>query len=475
MLMDKSSRKLFAGAQMRNLRNQHDLTQKDCADRLGISPSYLNQIENNQRPLTAAVILALVEEFKADISKFTADDSSRKLSDLREILHDPVFSDTAPSLQELKIATSNSPEFTAAFLALHNAYQSSQEQLATLDDLLQNQDSVRQSQPYEEVRDFFHYQNNYIDTLDRHAEDFAIETDLFSGSPQAKLSYHLKKVHNIDVQQSRTLPAHQMRVMRGRTLSLNENLPPPTGSFQLLQQIAFLERGTEIDEILKAANFKSKEAREIARLGLGNYFAGAALMPYRAFLTAAQDFRHDLELLAARFGASIEQVAHRLSTMQRAGEKGVPFFFLRVDRSGTITKRHSATQLQFARFGGACPLWNVHQAFERPGEFVRQLAITPDNEKYFCVARTITKRTPGFHSSIRRYSIGLGCNISHAKSVVYADDLNLDNTESYDPIGISCRICERTGCLHRSVPPIGKTLRIDPSKRSVVPFSFDNE
>jgi len=198
-------------------------------------------------------------------------------------------------------------------------------------------------------------------------------------------------------------------------------------------------------------------------------------MPYRAFLQAAQSLRHDLELLADRFNASIEQVAHRLSTLQRTGEKGVPFFFLRVDRSGTITKRHSATQLQFARFGGACPLWNVHQAFERPGEFVRQLAVTPDNEKYFCVARTITKRSKGYKSDMRRYSIGLGCNISHASSVVYADDMALDTAEAYDPIGISCRICERSACQHRSVPPIGKTLRIDTSKRSVVPFSFSND
>tara|TARA_R110002096_G_scaffold2150_3_gene11392 strand:- start:3066 stop:4475 length:1410 start_codon:yes stop_codon:yes gene_type:complete len=469
--MDKSSRKLFAGAQMRNLRNQHALTQKDCADRLGISPSYLNQIENNQRPLTAAVILALVEEFKADISKFTTDDSNRKLSDLREILVDPVFTGATPSLQELKIATSNTPEFADAFLALHNAYQSSQEQLASLDDLLQGDENRLNAQPYEEVRDFFHYENNYIDDLDRAAEDFSTALDL-TGSAQEKLVEHLSAQHGIDVHRSDQLPHNLMRRVEGKVLYLNKNLPAPTADFQLLQQIAFLEQGDVIENVLTGANFKSSESVEIARLGLGNYFAGAAQMPYGAFLASAQEFRHDLELMANRFGASLEQVAHRLSTLQRSGEKGVPFFFLRVDRAGTITKRHSATQLQFARFGGACPLWNVHQAFERPGQFVRQLAITPDNEKYFCVARTITKRTPGYHGSIRRYAIGLGCNINHAKSVVYADELNLDNNDAYDPIGISCRICERTACMHRSVPPIGKTLRIDPSKRNVVPFSF---
>ena len=202
---------------MRNLRDQHKLTQKDCADRLGISPSYLNQIENNQRPLTAAVILALVEEFKADISKFTTDDSSRRLSDLREILVDPMFSGITPSLQELKIATSNTPEFTAAFLALHNAYQSTQEKLASVDDLLQNDESSLKAQPYEEVRDFFHYENNYIDALDRAGEDFNMALDLSGGAKQ-KLVNHLRTHHGVDVQYSDALPAHQLRHTEGKVI-----------------------------------------------------------------------------------------------------------------------------------------------------------------------------------------------------------------------------------------------------------------
>jgi predicted transcriptional regulator len=183
--------------------------------------------------------------------------------------------------------------------------------------------------------------------------------------------------------------------------------------------------------------------------------------------------RHDLEILADRFGASLEQVAHRLSTLQRPGAKGVPFFFVRVDQAGTITKRHSATRLKFARYGGACPLWNVHQAFETPGRFLRQLAETPDGVRYFCLARDVSKPGGSFRAPVRRYAIGLGCETRHARAIVYADDLDLDNPRAYEPIGISCRICARPDCHQRSVPPLAAALRLDPDRRGLLPYEIE--
>ena len=198
--------------------------------------------------------------------------------------------------------------------------------------------------------------------------------------------------------------------------------------------------------------------------------AGAALLPYGRFLAKAREVRHDLERLAHAFGASIEQVAHRLSTLQRPGEKGVPFFFVRVDQAGTITKRHSATRLQFARYGGACPLWNVHRAFETPGDFLRQLAATPDGVRYFCLARDVSKPGGAYRAPVRRFAIGLGCEISHAHQLVYADGMDVTNPGSFEPIGISCRICERTTCHQRSVPPLERRLEIDPNRRGTLPY-----
>jgi hypothetical protein len=222
---------------------------------------------------------------------------------------------------------------------------------------------------------------------------------------------------------------------------------------------------------LDLAQFQSPQARSIAKIGLANYFAGAALMPYTAFLHAADRERHDLERLADLFDSSIEQVAHRLSTLQRPGAKGVPFFFVRVDQAGTVTKRHSATRFQFARFGGACPLWNVHQAFEMPGRFLRQLAETPDGVRYVCLARDVSKSGGAYGAPVRRYAIGLGCEIAHAEKLVYADGLDLRGR--FEPIGISCRICERPDCHQRSVPPLEKRLSVDPDGRGILPYGID--
>jgi predicted transcriptional regulator len=255
-----------------------------------------------------------------------------------------------------------------------------------------------------------------------------------------------------------------------RRLDISARASAPSQRFQLLHQIALLTQNDLLDATLDLARFSTAEARDIAKIGLANYFAGAALLPYRAFLAAAQDTRHDLERLADLFGASIEQVAHRLSTLQRPGAKGIPFFFVRVDQAGTITKRHSSTRLQFARFGGACPLWNVHRAFETPGRFLRQLAETPDGVRYLCLARDVSKPAGAFLAPVRRYAIGLGCEVQHAGQLVYSDGLDLKGR--FEPIGISCRICERTACHQRSVPPLERPLRVDANRRDVLPYEI---
>lgn len=468
-------RKLFAGARLRNLRQTEKLTQRQFAERLGVSTSYVNQLENNQRPLSASIIFALVDGFGIDIATLSTDDGDRIANDLNEALVDPIYADHRPSRQELKTAVSNAPDFAHAFLTLHHAYQASKDRLAELNDVLQQENIAAAPLPYEEVRDFFNYANNYFDWLDRGAEALADEIGI-EGSNHLELgAERLRHVHGTAVTFERgRMDSNVYRAYdpENRRLVVNGNAPPETQSFQIWQHIALLEERDAIARILDDARLRTSEARAIAEIGLANFFAGAAMLPYTRFLDAARAERHDIDILAERFGASVEQIAHRLSTLQRSGARGLPFFFVRVDRSGTITKRHSATRLQFARFGGACPLWNVHQAFEHPEEIIRQLAETPDGERYISVARTITKRGTGFRAPVRRYAIALGCSISHASDVVYADGLMLDQPQAYDPIGIACRICERANCTQRSVPPINADISVDENVRKVVPFDI---
>ena len=456
--------KPYAGAKLRETRTRLGLTQKAFAERLGISLPYLNQMENNHRPVSSSVILSLVKEFDFDVKELALGESERIVADLREALADPVFRDAATPLADLRLVASNAPLVARAFLMLHRAHAHVNERLASLDAAL-DQDGIRHgASPWDEVRDFFHYCDNYIDAVDRAAERFA-----GTGTADQAVEKACRKL-GIQIRDAKDEREIRRYDPKTRTLWLSPLPSESTRRFQALHQIALEAHDDLIEATLDLARFQTETARKIAKIGLANYFAGAALMPYQAFLAAARDTRCDLDRLARRFGASLEQVAHRLSTLQRPGAKGVPFFFVRVDQAGTITKRHSATPLQFARYGGACPLWNVHRAFETPGRFLRQLAETPDGIRYLCLAREVSAPGAAFRAPVRRFAVALGCEISHAGEIVYSDGLDLSDAGNFEPIGISCRICERRNCHQRSVPPLESELTIDHNRRRTLPY-----
>ncbi|WGI20624.1 helix-turn-helix transcriptional regulator [Amylibacter sp. IMCC11727] len=463
------AQKLYAGVTLRETRLKHDLTQKEFATKLGVSLPYLNQMENNHRPVSTTVVLALAQEFGFDVTQLSVGEAERIVTDMREALADPVFADAQTPIADMQLTASNAPALARAFLELHRAYRQGQERLASLDEALGREDSAISPSPWEEVRDFFHYCDNYIDSIDRVAESYAADVGILGPNPLGAARDWLSNKHNVHL---KTDSAGSLRKYdpASRTLTLSAQATTSSQLFQIAHQTALLEQDDLLEATLDFANFHTPEARAICKIGLANYFAGAATLPYGKFLQAAQENRHDLEVLAATFNASIEQVAHRLSTLQRPGLKGIPFFFVRVDQAGTITKRHSATRLQFARFGGACPLWNVHRAFETPGQFLRQLAETPDGLQYLCLARDVSKPGGAYRAPTRRYAIGLGCEIRHAGALVYADDLDITNRQAFEPIGISCRICERHNCHQRSVPPLERHLQVDPNSRGILPY-----
>ena len=423
-------------------------------------------MENNNRPVSTTVVLALAQEFGFDVTELSTGDAERMVSDMREALADPVFGDDPPPLADLRLTASNAPALARAFLELHSAYRQTHERLASLDEALGREDARNQTSPWDEVRDFFHYCDNYIDAVDHAAERFA---ESGGGQGISDLACARLAGLGITVVEADTAQLRHYDRAAG-VLTLSSRAAPESRRFQLLLQLALVTQDQLLEATLDFARFQSEAARSIAKIGLANYFAGAAMMPYGRFLAAAQEVRHDLEILAHRFGASIEQVCHRLSTLQRPGAKGVPFFFVRVDQAGTITKRHSATRLQFARFGGACPLWNVHRAFETPGRFLRQLAETPDGVRYISLARDVSKPGGSFGAPVRRFAIALGCEVKHAGDLVYADDLDVSHARAFEPIGISCRICERAECHQRAVPPLERRLQVTPDERGVLPY-----
>ncbi|MBO9195429.1 DUF2083 domain-containing protein [Rhizobium sp. 16-449-1b] len=464
--------KLYIGRKVRELRVSKNATQAQLADRLGISISYLNQIENNQRPLSATVLLALAEEFKLTLADLAEGEDNRLMSALSEAISDPFFSLYAVSPQQLKLVSKNAPGIAHALIAVHQAYRHNSEQLASIEANIGISSGLVEKTPYEEVRDYFHFVDNYVNDLDLFAENLATELQIGAQDTHVALSTFLQERCMVRIERTSDTDVMRQFDMETRTLTLNSYLPSATRDFQIALQIAQLHAGAMIDEIAAAGGFRTAEAVEICRIGLHNYFAGALVMPYRKFLEIAQEVRHDLDLLSARFGASLEQVCHRLSTLQRPGEKGTPIYFARIDRAGNITKRHSAVKLQFARFGAACPLWNAHRAFESSKGIIRQLAETPDGVRYLCIATHVAKGARGFLSARQDYVLALGCEISYADKFVYADGLDLKNHSAFEPIGISCRICERPNCASRAVPPIKSQLVIQHNMRGLLPYGI---
>lgn len=461
------TQKIYAGVALRETRGRAGLTQRAFADRLGVSLPYLSQMENNHRPVSAGVLLRLASEFSVDLGAMAVGDAERMVMDMAEALADPLF-DATPPRADLRLAATNAPALARAFLDLYRAHREGQERLAALDEALGAGAQNATTSPWEEVRDFFHYCDNYIDAVDRAAEQFSRRRP---ETPPLERAVAALSERGITVTLNE-LGSGPVFLREGARITLNAAAPRSTQAFQLLQLLALETQADLLDATLELARFRSPTARNIARLGLANYFAGAAMMPYGAFLDTARTERHDLERLAHLFHASLEQVAHRLSTMQRGGNRGVPFFFVRVDQAGTITKRHSATRMQFARFGGACPLWNVHQAFETPGRFLRQLAETPDGKRYLLLARDVSKPGGAFGAPVRRFAIGLGCEISHAREMIYADGLDIGNPQLFEPIGVSCRICPRANCHQRSVPPMDRHIRIPQDRSGPLPYEI---
>lgn len=467
--------KLYVGPKVRLLREQSAWTLEACAERLGMSASYLSQIETNQRPVTARVLIALARVFSLDPAEFDVDEEDRLIADLKEASADMLLGAAAPAFAELKLAAATTPALARQFLLLHRAYRGLEQRLRTVDDTLAmgRVDASAAVLPYEEVRDFFHYRDNYVHELDLAAEDVGTRYGLgVGGNSAATLEKLLGDLHGVRVVRDHRTDGSLLRRFdpQLRALTIERDLSEATATFQLATQFCELQFATLFPEILRESGLKSPAAHSVARVGLSNYAAGALLMPYRQFAAAALELRHDVEQLQRRYHASFEQICHRLSTLQRPGARGIPFYFVRVDRAGNITKRHSSTRFQFARFGGACPLWNIHEAFGHPGQILVQLAEMPDGVRYLCIGRAIVKRSGSYLQPNRHYAVGLGCEATHAAQLVYSEGISLDGPAVR--IGVSCRICERTDCPQRAFPPVDRNIVVPPNERRIVPYQF---
>ena len=469
-------RKTFVGIKLKKLREERQLTQMSLAKSLGISLSYLNQIENNQRPLTVQVLLRLNEAYGIDVQLFSEAEEARLFGDLREVFADPRLNEQLGKT-EIRELAANMPAVGRLLVEMHKQLGEAQEQSAYLANQLGNDRSadlpVMLSTPYEEVREYFYAHRNYIPELDHEGEALSRKLGLPVGKMKHALAECLLQMHGVRlVEQAGTDSTDTVRHFdkSTRLLALSPRLDEGQQAFQLATQIAFLEQKQLLDQLLEKTAFTSPEALVLARIGLANYFAGAVLMPYMHFLQSAEQLRYDIELLEQRYAVSFETICHRLSTLQRPEARGVPFFFIRVDRAGNISKRQSATDFHFSRFGGTCPLWNIYAAFSSPDRILTQQAEMPDGRTYFWIAKMIRHRQGGYKAPSKNFAIALGCDLHHADRLVYSKGMILDDPAARTPIGAGCKICERQKCPQRAFPALYSTIQVDEAQTNFAPY-----
>lgn len=458
-----AERALYAGPALRRLRKREGLTQAAMAGRLAISPSYLNLIERNQRPLSARVIVQVVEQFDFDPRALREDEAIGGLEGLSRRFADERFADLSVGREEIAEFLAAAPNAAAAFARLFDSAGIAQ---GTHDDPL------RASR-----REIERWRNHFAD-LDNAAEQLADEMRMSRAEVGPAMTERLRDRHQLTI---RILPREVMgdavrRLdLHARQLQLSEMLDPASRTFNLAIQLALLEHGDAIANIAGGAQLADIAARHMFERHLTAYFAAALVMPYGRFLRACEASGYDMLLLMRRFGAGFEQVAHRMTTLQRVGQRGLPFFMARFDRAGQISKRFAgASGTTMLESDASCPLWSVHRAFERNEGYEVQAVVVDglDGGPDHWVTMTAAVAGSGA-TGTARFAVVLGIEAGLAGTLAHASGLSLRREDAV-PIGLGCSRCYRQGCLQRSLPPRGAALRFDRSSRGATPFEFGN-
>ena len=456
---------LYMGPRLKRLRRELGLTQQAMADDLAISPSYVALIERNQRPVTADLLLRLARSYELDLADLASDDGTDYARRLAELLRDPIFADIDLPTTEVSDVATSFPGISEALLRLYGAYSREQAALAGMGAGL---GGTAADDPVVEARRFIASRRNFFAGLDARGEALAAA---IAEAGDARI--YLATRHSI---RTRLLPPHVMMgaVRRydrhAQQLLLDDTLPPARQAFQVALQIAYSACRADIGAVLREGALSSLAAQALVKRALADYVAAAILMPYDRFARAAEERHYDIDALSALFATSFEQTAHRLTTLAKPGNERVPFFFIRIDAAGHVSKRLDGAGFPYPAQGGGCPLWSVHRA-HTGDEVLNQWLELPDGQRFFSIARGVGAGGGGFGRPYMRRAIALVCAAEHAPRLAYAAGADPRRVEA-TPIGITCQLCQRGDCLARAVPPLGREILADDNHRRAAPYSF---
>ena len=500
------------GVRIRRKRLEAGLTQAALAQTLGISASYLNLIENNKRNIGGKLLLRIGERLAIDLEHLSGESEARNIAAIGELMADPLMRGIDIEQPSIRDLVARFPDAAAALTRLHRAYadanmeidvlqhrlksdpllsqllheilnriagiKSGAEILSDIPDLTEGErarfianinteahDLVPAAQslvayfdrasarqrlvsPLGEIDEALILHNNHFPQLETVAEALRREIGAPGAIEEERLAAVLKKRFGIVCRigtEPPPVPAN------GRELVFSDLMSRPARIFGMLRAYVSRAAAASLADATAQLELSTGEASELALRALSSYAAGAVMMPYDEFLRLAEENRYDVDLLASLAGASFEQAAHRLVTLRRKGREGLPFGFLRADRSGRLTKRFPLPGLTIPGFGHGCLLWPIYDAFAS-GRVERQVSLFPGGGRFLLVARTVSKHAVRFGQKPLVFSIMLACDIVHADRTVYGDGLDLSAAPV--EVGPSCVPCPRLRCSHRQEIPV---------------------
>jgi len=454
------------GSKIRRLRRQRHISQADLATALAISPSYLNLIEHNRRKITVPLLFKFAGYFAIEAGELAQSDDSQLVGDLMELFGDDLFADSDLTNLEIRDLAFSNPVAARAVLRLFDKYRQLSAGHASGSEK-NNTDEGIFHRATDAISDFIQENANHFPSLEDAAQRLRHDIDNASDSFETGLRTYLGNVFGLNWRLA-SLPRGIARRVAddGRIVEISNILPPETALFSISHHTGLLAAENQINAIIEQSTLPENDAPTLARNVLASYFAAALIMPYAPFLKACEQYRYDVDRVARHFGASFEQVSHRMTTLQRPGAQGIPLHLIRADIAGNISKRFSLSGIHIPRHSGACPRWNVYSAFLQPGRTNVQISQMPDGEIYFCIARSFEKGGYRHNAQRRYFSLGLGCHITQAKRMIYSDGIDLSNSAQIVPIGVGCRICPRMQCEQRAHPPAGHRFELNDQVRA---------
>ena len=460
------------GPKIKAFRRQLGMQANKLAEELGISPSYLNLIENGKRKIDGDLLLKVCEKLRIELSDLTSKTDINLENNISELLGDELFEDLDILGPEVKDLVNTNPKIAKALIKLGDNFKQKDHEIVNKLENISGKiiDSRKAAFPGEVISDFLQENKNFFPKLENFANIIFEKVKQNNRTRYIALCDFLKNEYGItvkDVIPAEGKPFSKIYKSKQKELFLSDYLSLETKKLHAAAQISQEGASKEIEEYLSSFNFPSEEAKKLTRVALLNYCGAAILMPYKLFHKECKELKYDLELLQNTFATSFEQVAHRVTCLQDPTLPGIPFHFLRVDVAGNISKRFSLSGIEIPRYGGACPRWNVYSAFSRPGVIQAAVSKMTNGEKYVCIARTVEKGVGRYGQKKSILSIGLGCEAKYAKEFVYTENLDLNDKKSELPIGVSCRTCDRLDCSQRAFPPLHKKFDIDINSRGV--------